>query len=163
MTHYKLTKDELEAFARKVYEEACYGYLDLKESACEAMVEDFIDGKNALSDIVNSDPNYVGISVGNNSTVYAANYMGAPYTYTGSTVTAIENQTTYSPTTVSEFYSPTITAEYPAPSLISHHVWTDAPSAYQLGIAVGESVRSDSSLEVRPSDPEFQGNNSERL
>ena len=39
---YKITNEELAVFARKIYEEACYGYLDLKDSVCERLVKDFI-------------------------------------------------------------------------------------------------------------------------
>jgi hypothetical protein len=48
MTHYKISKEELETFAKKVYEEACYGYLDLKDSVCEGMLRDFLDGRKML-------------------------------------------------------------------------------------------------------------------
>lgn len=49
MTYYKLEQDELLEFANKVYEEACYGYLDLKESVCYALVQKFIEGKQIVS------------------------------------------------------------------------------------------------------------------
>ena len=48
-THYKLERDELLAFAKRVYEEACYGYLDLKESVCDGLVREFIEGKQIVS------------------------------------------------------------------------------------------------------------------
>lgn len=51
MTHYKISKEELEAFAKKVYEEACYGYLDLKDSVCDGMIRDFLDGRKILPPI----------------------------------------------------------------------------------------------------------------
>jgi len=40
---YQVTNEELIDFARKIYEEACSGYLDLKDSACDQMVRDFIN------------------------------------------------------------------------------------------------------------------------
>jgi len=51
MTYYKISKEELEAFAKKVYEEACYGYLDLKDSVCDGMLRDFLDGRKILPPI----------------------------------------------------------------------------------------------------------------
>lgn len=42
MKYYKFTQDQLEHFAKKVYEEGCYGYMDLKESVCNTLVVEFI-------------------------------------------------------------------------------------------------------------------------
>ena len=42
MKYYKFTQDQLENFAKKVYEEACCGYMDLKESVCNMLVHEFI-------------------------------------------------------------------------------------------------------------------------
>lgn len=39
---YKITKKELEDFAKKIYEEAYCGYLDLKDSFCEEFVSKFL-------------------------------------------------------------------------------------------------------------------------
>jgi hypothetical protein len=33
---------------KKVYEEACYGYLDLKESVCDRNVGEFLDGREIV-------------------------------------------------------------------------------------------------------------------
>lgn len=54
MINFNLTKDELENFAKKIYEEACFGYLDLKESVCEKMVSDFLDGKEQIVSRIDS-------------------------------------------------------------------------------------------------------------
>lgn len=77
MTHYKFSQDELLAFAKKIYEEGCYGYMDLKESVCDVLVREFIDGRQIVSPI---DTNIVAVpqSVGG--------YMGHGNAYTGSVV-----------------------------------------------------------------------------
>lgn len=80
---YKLEQNELLMFAQKVYEEACCGYIDLKESVCDALVREFLDGKQDISTnnetnnttmIVSSMPsNFLGTesySVVNNTTAY---------------------------------------------------------------------------------------------
>jgi hypothetical protein len=48
MTHYKISQDDLLAFAKKIYDEGCYGYMDLKESVCEALIREFIDGREIV-------------------------------------------------------------------------------------------------------------------
>lgn len=50
MSQYKITNEELTDFARKIYEEACCGYLDLKDSVCDRMVRNFIDGRQIVGD-----------------------------------------------------------------------------------------------------------------
>lgn len=62
MTHYEISKEELEAFAKKVYEEACYGYLDLKDSVCDGMIRDFLDGRKILPPIDTNIMTIVGSS-----------------------------------------------------------------------------------------------------
>lgn len=42
MSQYKITSDELSNLARDIYEEACGGYLDLKESICDKIIRDFV-------------------------------------------------------------------------------------------------------------------------
>lgn len=49
MTSYNFSQDELLAFARKIYEEGCYGYMDLKESVCDSLIREFIDGRQIVS------------------------------------------------------------------------------------------------------------------
>lgn len=48
MTAFKITQEELTNFARKIYEEACCGYLDLKENVIERIVADFLDGRTPI-------------------------------------------------------------------------------------------------------------------
>lgn len=45
---YELTKEELEKFARDIYDEACCGYMDLKETVCEGLLEHFLADKKAI-------------------------------------------------------------------------------------------------------------------
>lgn len=48
MKHYKISTDELMAFAQKIYDEGCHGYLDLKESFCESAMQEFVKEKKEL-------------------------------------------------------------------------------------------------------------------
>jgi len=69
MKHYKLTQEDLEDFAKKVYEEACYGYLDLKDSVCVGLVSIFLEGKTIFDTNLNGS-SYLGIpplNSGNNT------------------------------------------------------------------------------------------------
>jgi len=45
---YNLTKEELLEFAKIVYEQSIHGYLDLKDSACERMLTNFLADKKTL-------------------------------------------------------------------------------------------------------------------
>jgi len=56
VSQYKITNEELIDFARRIYEEACCGYLDLKDSVCDRMVRDFIDGRQIISGMQPLDP-----------------------------------------------------------------------------------------------------------
>lgn len=42
---FKIAREELLNFAKKLYQEACYGYLDLCDPVTERMVTDFLDGR----------------------------------------------------------------------------------------------------------------------
>jgi len=80
MTGYKFSQDELLAFAKKIYEEACYGYMDLKESVCDALVREFLDGREIVSSI---DTNVMAVPDHGNA------YNGSIVTYgSGMTFTA---------------------------------------------------------------------------
>jgi hypothetical protein len=48
MFDYKINKLELEALLKKVYEEACFGYLDLQDSVCQKMLNDFLTDKKPV-------------------------------------------------------------------------------------------------------------------
>ena len=61
MNHYKLTQEDLEDFAKKVYEEACCGYLDLKDSVCVGLVSTFLEGKTIFDTNLNGS-SYLGIA-----------------------------------------------------------------------------------------------------
>jgi hypothetical protein len=43
---YKISKDSLVELSKRIYEEACMGYMDLRDSACEKLVEEFLDDKD---------------------------------------------------------------------------------------------------------------------
>lgn len=49
---YSVSKEELLSLASRIYEEGCYGYLDLKNSACDRIISDFIGGKKEIKDVV---------------------------------------------------------------------------------------------------------------
>lgn len=42
---YEISKESLLELSKKIYEEACMGYMDLCDSACEKLVEEFLDDK----------------------------------------------------------------------------------------------------------------------
>ena len=42
---YKISKDSLIELSKRIYEEACGGYMDLRDSACEKFIEDFLADK----------------------------------------------------------------------------------------------------------------------
>lgn len=39
---FEVDRDSLIELSKKIYEEACMGYMDLKDAVCEQIVEDFI-------------------------------------------------------------------------------------------------------------------------
>jgi hypothetical protein len=45
---FKITREELSSFAKKLYQEACYGYMDLCDSVVETMIADFLDGRKPM-------------------------------------------------------------------------------------------------------------------
>ncbi len=54
---YKISEEELLAFAKKLYAEACCGYFDLCESSSEVMVAEFLEGRqNAGGGILSGLP-----------------------------------------------------------------------------------------------------------
>lgn len=48
MFDFKINKFELEALLKKVYEEGCFGYLDLQESVCQKMLNEFLIDKKTI-------------------------------------------------------------------------------------------------------------------
>lgn len=48
---YELDRESLVELSKKVYEEACLGYMDLKDSICEKLVEEFLSGKNKKEEL----------------------------------------------------------------------------------------------------------------
>ena len=90
MQQYKLTKAELESLTRKIYEEACCGYLDLKDSVCERMVTEFLDDKSPEKEpatAVNVTPATTWVTSGAGQIeIWGAGGAGtsAPPTYGGS-------------------------------------------------------------------------------
>jgi len=48
MNKYEIQEDELRNFVKKVYEEGCHGYLDLKDSMCELMVNVFLKDRKPV-------------------------------------------------------------------------------------------------------------------
>lgn len=55
MNSYKIDHDELLAFAKKIYDEACCGYMDLKESICDSLINEFVCKLTKESEIVSSE------------------------------------------------------------------------------------------------------------
>jgi hypothetical protein len=51
---YNVSKEELISLASRIYEEGCYGYLDLKNSVCDKIISDFLDGKKEIKKEVTS-------------------------------------------------------------------------------------------------------------
>jgi hypothetical protein len=43
---YKINKDSLLELSKRIYEEACGGYMDLRDSVCEKFIEDFLADKD---------------------------------------------------------------------------------------------------------------------
>lgn len=72
---FKITREELVNFARKLYQEACYGYLDLCEPATDRMVADFLDGRVPVETGILSNLNSVMSGFG--ATVSAPAYSNA--------------------------------------------------------------------------------------
>lgn len=42
MDNYVLTKEDLINLSHKIYESGCFGYLDLKDSICETLIDEFL-------------------------------------------------------------------------------------------------------------------------
>ena len=60
---YKISKDSLIELSKIIYEQACGGYMDLRDSACEKFIEDFLADKENVKklDDTNLDRHeYVG-------------------------------------------------------------------------------------------------------
>jgi hypothetical protein len=65
---YEIDRESLVELSKKIYEEACLGYMDLKESVCENLVEEFLKDKSVkkteeatnLSWTVNTPGNWDG-------------------------------------------------------------------------------------------------------
>lgn len=60
MSLYKISNDELIDFARKIYEEACGGYLDLKDVTCNRLVREFVDGRQIFEKELDSESTTAG-------------------------------------------------------------------------------------------------------
>jgi len=106
MTHYKISQDDLLAFAKKIYDEGCYGYMDLKESVCDLLVREFIDGRQIVSPI---DTNIMAMTENN-----VVGHMGHGNVYAGSVVsfTAAASDTAMIPSNLSI----TVSNDAPVPS-----------------------------------------------
>ena len=48
MSHYKVNKEELIKLAKAIYEDGCYGYLDLADATAERAITDFLDGRQIM-------------------------------------------------------------------------------------------------------------------
>lgn len=59
MSLYKITDSELADLIRGIYEEACYGYMDLKESVCDRMLGDFLRGREVIAENPAPTPQFV--------------------------------------------------------------------------------------------------------
>lgn len=51
--HYELKKDEILELVKMAYEQGSSGYSDLKESACEKIVANFLADKKRITPITN--------------------------------------------------------------------------------------------------------------
>lgn len=49
MSQYTISEEQLEAFAKDIYEEACCSYMDLKDSFCYKKIKDFLSDKKQYS------------------------------------------------------------------------------------------------------------------
>lgn len=190
MTHYKISKEELEAFAKKVYEEACYGYLDLKESVCGGMVREFLDGRKILPPI---DTSIMSGPPSSHPAAMAAGYMGhggPSYTGTGGTFTTGGPPYTTAGTFTTGAYvggETAVTINVPeVPSIESWEITTSdsinevaVPSSVATGrdndptigihlrTAEGNTIINEDiqlrSEDILRAEPNFQGNESERF
>ena len=48
METYKITKGELTSLINQVFEQGCCSYLDLKDSACDQILQEFLSNKKAV-------------------------------------------------------------------------------------------------------------------
>jgi hypothetical protein len=188
MTHYKISKEELEAFAKKVYEEACYGYLDLKDSVCGGMVRDFLDGRKIVppidTNIMSGPPpmpattGYMG-HVGPPYTGTAGMYTGSAGTFTYGGDTTVTINVAESPPIESWEVSPSFGGiadsinELAIPSSVATGRDSDNVSLYgtqgtihlrsaEGNMILNEDIQLRSEDILRP-EPNFQGNESERF
>lgn len=51
----QINRDQLVAFAKRVYQQACFGHLDLMEGFCEAASSEFFNGLSACAQPVRLD------------------------------------------------------------------------------------------------------------
>lgn len=87
MDEFKLNKLELLLLCRNIYEEACCGYLDLKDSVCERVVADFLDKKEPEKEAkVVYEPASTHRSVSSTGTIWTTN---PTYTGTGDVASTI--------------------------------------------------------------------------
>lgn len=73
---YNLTREELLEFAKIVYEQSIHGYIDLKDSACERMLSNFLLDKKTFSSNTNLNLNHIGsviVSQTYNSDIFRIN------------------------------------------------------------------------------------------
>lgn len=177
MTYYKISQEELEAFSKKVYEEACYGYLDLKDSVCGGMVRDFLDGRKILPPI---DTN---IMAGPPPMPASSEYMGhGGYTGHGSPPSYLNTEATM----MASYGGGTVTISGdtgPLSEVVQWDVNTDSindipvPMSVATGLDGPQEIPENEGIQLRASsghqlsfddtevrpEPNFHGNESERF
>lgn len=148
-SNYKINREELLGLAKKIYEEACYGYLDLKESVCDRLVRDFLDGRQIVppldTNLVGSGMEVAGVYTGHSGPEYEAamEAYGASGTYGSGGMTFQMD---------SGGVHDTITVSVNTPDVV---IRSDGPQ-----VRVDEPVRQEGF--VRPT-LNFEGNESERF
>lgn len=82
---YQISKDSLIELSKRIYEEACGGYMDLRDSACEKFIEDFLADKDDVKKLNDTNLNEANLIYANHITSGATS--GAMEWQTGQTVT----------------------------------------------------------------------------
>lgn len=65
---YQISKDSLVELSKRIYEEACGGYMDLRDSVCEKFIEDFLADKDDVKKIDDTNLNEANLIYANHIT-----------------------------------------------------------------------------------------------
>lgn len=169
MERYIINKEDLSIFIKKIYEEGSFGYLDLKESVCEKMLNDFLITQDNYAPL-NNYPNVCYESnIGGLNEISAANdpirieistIAGQHYEITDSFSNGIND----------------IPLFVNCPALCpSNHIVSQTQENYQENIGshsfnirpqdngVSSAVTEETQVKIRVVNYNFNGNESERL